>query len=172
MDGEVAVALGNWFRPKAPGFHRFPPDGIGRQKPKSPGFPGPFGLSRTSLDHHLVDTVAKNSNRGGGAFRGRPDRALKGSGLPRNRRESRTLAPAGDESQPYRRSPWRRPNDRNQSPALDQVALTRNVKTNGFGQQRPFSHPVEPVIRFFGGRLNFGQAQKGGKIHQSAMRIT
>jgi len=42
MDGEVTFALENWFRPKTPGFHRFPPDGIGPHKPKNPGFPGFF----------------------------------------------------------------------------------------------------------------------------------
>jgi len=116
----------------------------------------------------VVDTVAKHSNRGGGGFRGSPDRAFEGAGLPSNRRASRTLAPAGDESQPYRRSPWRRPNDRNQSPTLDQVALTRNVKADSVRQQWPFPHPVVPVIPVFRGRLHLGQAQENGKIHQSA----
>ena len=68
-------------------------------------------------------------------------------------------------------SPRRRSNDRNQSPPLDQVTLPRNVKTNRFGQQRPFSHPVVPVIPVFRRRLHLGQAQKNGKIHQSAIRI-
>ena len=86
----------------------------------------------------MVDTVAKHSNRGGGTVRGSPDRALEGAGVPSNRRASRTLAPAGDEPQPYRRSPWRRPNDGNQSISLGKITLPRNVKTNSFGQQRRF----------------------------------
>jgi len=36
-------------------------------------------------------------------------------------REVEMAQPVGDEPQPYRRSPWRRPDDRNQSPPLDQV---------------------------------------------------
>jgi len=82
----------------------------------------------------MVDTVAKNSNRGEGAVRGRPYRAPEGAGLPRNRRASRTLAPAGDESKPHRRSPWCRPNDRNQSSPLDQVRYVALIKPCRFFQ--------------------------------------
>lgn len=66
------------------------------------------------------------------------------------------------------RSPWRRPNNRNQSTALYQVVLTRNVKADSVRQQWPFPHPVVPVIPVFRGRFHLGQTQENGKIHQSA----
>ena len=53
--------------------------------------------------------------------------------------------------------PWCGQDDRNESHWLDQVLLLRNVKTDGFGQQRTFSHPVLSVHPVFGSRLHFRQ---------------
>ncbi len=75
-------------------------------------------LPERSVTGRLVDTVAKNSNRGGGAFRGRLGRPRRTAVLPENNRGSRTLAPIRDEPQSHHHPPRRRPNDGNESSSL------------------------------------------------------
>src|SRR4030066_2322117 len=77
-------------------------------------------FSQRETGKNLVDTVAKNSNRGGGAVRSRPVRPRRTAVLPEGHQGSRTPVPFGDERQRHRGRLQSLPNYRSRGAALDQ----------------------------------------------------
>src|SRR4030067_798512 len=77
-------------------------------------------FSQRETGKNLVDTVAKNSNRGGGTVGGGPGRPRRTAVLPEGHQGSRPPVPFGDERQPHRVCPEGRPNPGRPGAALDQ----------------------------------------------------